>query len=92
MDWKCSGCGKPAPERIATCDCPTDCVYADSDSKQYGVKRDVDRERFGGPITDAMLHTALRTCAHHKPTNPRDAFDLARLAKIINGWLVPVAN
>jgi hypothetical protein len=26
MDWKCSGCGTPTPDRIRVCDCPTNCV------------------------------------------------------------------
>ena len=26
VDWKCSGCGKPTPDRIRCCECPTNCV------------------------------------------------------------------
>lgn len=51
-----------------------------------------DRARFGGPITDAMLHTALRVAAYNPDTNPRDAFNLATLANHINSWLKPVAK
>jgi hypothetical protein len=25
-EWKCSGCGKPSPDRFRICDCPTNCV------------------------------------------------------------------
>lgn len=51
-----------------------------------------DRARFGGPITDAMLHTALRVAVYNPDANPRDAFNLATLASHINGWLKPVSS
>ena len=51
-----------------------------------------DRERFAGPITDAMLHTALRKSAYSPMDNPAVRYNLAELAKIINGWLSPVNN
>lgn len=44
-----------------------------------------------GPITGAMLHTALRKCAY-ETVNPRDHYDIDQLARIINGWLEPVTN
>lgn len=37
LDWKCSGCGKPSPDRLRTCDCPTNCL---SGSKGSALKID----------------------------------------------------
>ena len=39
-----------------------------------------DRARFGGPVTAAMLHTALRVAAYNPDSDPREATGHAGLS------------
>ncbi len=58
--------------------------------EQHDADEVRDRALFGGPITDAMLHTALRVAAYDPEADPRRHFNLATLAVQINSWLKPV--
>lgn len=45
--------------------------------------------RFGGPITNGMLMTAINQCVLYDVA-AHNVVDCEKLAKIINSWLVPV--
>jgi|HubBroStandDraft_1064217.scaffolds.fasta_scaffold08818_9 hypothetical protein len=45
-DWRCAGCGKPSPDRIAVCDCPTNVVT------QPAGRGEWKRPANAGKITD----------------------------------------
>lgn len=64
----------------------------DVDVTEHEADEARDRERHKGPVTTAMLHTALMSVAYQPENNPRDQFDLNHLAWIINSWLTPVSS
>jgi hypothetical protein len=55
---------------------------------------DDDFERFGGPITPGNLMTLLRACLNneHGHLTPHKMFDMDRMAREINSWLVLVGD
>jgi hypothetical protein len=55
---------------------------------------DDDCERYGGPITPGNLMTLLRACRteEYDTLIPQSAFDMAKLAREINSWLVLVGD
>lgn len=46
IDWRCAGCGKPSPDRIRVCDCPTAVVTQPSGRGEW------KRPPNAGKITD----------------------------------------
>ena len=55
---------------------------------------DADYERYGGPITPGNLMTLLRSCLNNEYGTliPHRAFDMERMAREINSWLVLVGD
>ena len=55
---------------------------------------DDDSERFGGPITPGNLMTLLRACRREGWDDlvPHQAFDLEKMAREVNCWLVLVGD
>lgn len=55
---------------------------------------DDDCDRYGGPITPGNLMTLLRACLHDEYVHviPHEMFDIERMAREINSWLVLVGD
>lgn len=55
---------------------------------------DGDYERYGGPIAPGNLMTLLRTCLRDEYGHviPHELFDMERMAREINSWLVLVGD
>ena len=49
-----------------------------------------DRQRFGGPVTNGMLMSAINACAI-EGVIAHDIIDCEKLARIVNSWLVPTS-
>lgn len=63
-----------------------------SPSRELVEDDDRDHERYGGPVTEGMVHTLLRANSRVKDYDPRRDLDLNEIAKAINSWLVPVSE
>jgi len=55
---------------------------------------DDDYERYGGPIAPGNLMTLLRSCLRDEYDTliPHHAFDVEKMAREINSWLVLVGD
>lgn len=55
---------------------------------------DDDFERYGGPIAPGNLMTLLRSCLRPEFDHmiPHEVFDMQKMAREINGWLVLVGD
>lgn len=42
-DWKCTGCGKPTPNRVRNCDCPSGVVYRSDGPTEWKLAPDLYR-------------------------------------------------
>lgn len=49
--WKCSNCGRPHPDRVRSCDCPTGCLF------RMEGKRMLHEVKIGGPSDPTSLAT-----------------------------------